>query len=210
MFTGIVEEIGVAKKATGKQLEIDAKKVLDDLSVGDSIAVDGVCLTITSIAGQAFTVDVMPETIQKTTIGWLRPHDKVNLERALPATGRFGGHFVTGHIDGIGLINDRTIDGNSIILTVTASKEVVTYLVKQGAVAIDGVSLTVQELGKEHFKIAITPYTAGVTTLGMKRQNSKVNVEVDTLGKYVKRFLNRRDEENKGLETLFRDVKEGG
>jgi riboflavin synthase len=209
MFTGIIEEMGKIRRVTGDKLEIEAEKVLEDLKAGDSISVNGVCLTVSAIAGKVFAADVMPETREKTVLDGLRPSDKVNLERALRGSDRLGGHFVTGHVDGTGSITSSKRRGNSIIMTIAVPEKVMRYLVDQGAIAIDGISLTVQALSKKTVTVAIIPRTAAVTTLGTKNIGSKVNVEVDTLAKYVQKFLERDAPEGFPWDTLGQ-IEEGG
>ncbi|MGB9802402.1 riboflavin synthase [Desulfofundulus sp.] len=194
MFTGLVEEIGVLRGMSrgrhSARLTIEAIKIVDDLQLGDSIAVNGVCLTVVAFDRSSFTADVMAETLDKTTLGLLKPGDRVNLERALRLGGRLGGHLVTGHIDGVGRILRRQEHDIAILLTIGAAPEVLRYIVKKGSVAVDGTSLTVVEVGEEDFLVSLIPHTARFTILGSKRTGDLVNLETDILGRYVERFIN--------------------
>ncbi|HHY38676.1 MAG TPA: riboflavin synthase [Clostridia bacterium] len=197
MFTGLIEEMGridrsIAKGKEGATLVIACRRVLEDLKVGDSISVSGVCVTVTSLGSGVFSADVMPETIRKTTLGDLRSGDRVNLERALRADARLGGHLLTGHVDGVGVISKRRAEGNSERVVVRCPNEVLKYLAPKGSVAVDGVSLTLAEvsLSDGTFTVYLIPHTAAVTTLGSKPVSSRVNLEADLIGKYVWQYLN--------------------
>jgi len=194
MFTGIVEEIGTVRKVDRKGeamvLAIGASRVLKDAAVGDSIAVNGVCLTVTTLAGGAFTVDVMPETYRHTNLGKLKPGDPVNLERAMSAGGRFGGHIVQGHVDCTAVIAERTPVGNAVVYTFRPhDPEVLKWMVPRGSVTVDGISLTLIEVGGDHFRVSIIPHTLKATVLGGKHPGDTVNVEADVTGKYIYRYL---------------------
>lgn len=193
MFTGIVEEIGTVKNiikgSRSIKLAIAAQKVLENTNLGDSIAVNGVCLTVTALGKNGFTADVMPESMSKTNMGKLKPGDRVNLERALTLASRLGGHIVSGHIDGVGEIIDMEKDDNAVRVTLTASSKVMKYIVSEGSVALDGVSLTVAHLGENDFTVSLIPHTTQVTTLLDKKVGDKLNVENDVVGKYVERLL---------------------
>lgn len=193
MFTGIVEEIGtirgVKKSAASAVLTIEAEKILEDVSLGDSIAVNGVCLTVTSFTKNIFTADVMHETLDRSSLGALRTGSKVNLERAMKADGRFGGHIVSGHIDGTGTISDIKRDDNATWYTIRTPAPLLRYIIEKGSVAIDGISLTVADVGKDYFKVSIIPHTAGNTILSMKKTGDVVNLENDCIGKYVEKLL---------------------
>lgn len=193
MFTGIVEEVGVLKSirrgASSAVLEIAARTVLEDIHLGDSIAVNGVCLTATSFTGGAFTADVMHETLDRSSLAALRPGSRVNLERAMAANGRFGGHIVAGHVDGVGTVLETKRDDNAVWYTIAASPEVLRYVVEKGSITIDGISLTVARVGPESFAISAIPHTVAVTVLKDRKAGDKVNLETDIIGKYVEKLL---------------------
>lgn len=193
MFTGLVEEMGRVDQAIrtggGQRLTVAAKRILDGLRVGDSIAVSGVCLTVTEHSSEYFRADVVPETMTRSTFGELRPGDRVNLERAMPADGRFGGHMVAGHVDAVGSVIDAKRDGFATLLSVSVPEGIARYIVDKGSIAVDGVSLTVMTVERSVFTVSIIPHTEGNTTLAFLRQRSRVNIEVDVLGKYVERLL---------------------
>ena len=193
MFTGIVEELGtiraIRRGASSAVLSIGAGTILDDLKVGDSVAVNGVCLTATQVDGGGFTADVMHETLDRSSLARLVPGDKVNLERAMAAGGRFGGHIVSGHIDATGTITDRRRDDNAVWYTVSAPAALLRYVVEKGSIAIDGISLTVAAVEADRFSVSVIPHTAAVTVLGGKRPGDPVNLEADLIGKYVEKLL---------------------
>ena len=173
MFTGIVEEMGVVKalehNPKGTRLTILASTILDDLAVGASVSVDGVCLTVVALTDQEFSVDVSPETLSATTLGKRAAGGPVNLERAMRINERIGGHLVAGHVEGVGSIRDRRQEGNAILLTIEAPKEVLRYCVSKGSITVDGISLTINEVSERSFTVAIIPHTAKVTALGLKQ-----------------------------------------
>ena len=190
MFTGLIEEQGrVLTAPRNGKLSLAADKVTEGLALGDSIAVNGVCLTVSAFSGQGFTADVMPETLHRSNLGELRTGSLVNLERALPATGRFGGHFVSGHIDGVGSLLSVRPEGNALIFSIRAAPELLRGIVEKGSVAIDGISLTVVEVTETLFSVSVIPHTAAVTTLAGKRPGDRLNLETDMIGKYVLRAL---------------------
>ncbi len=193
MFTGIVEEVGVLKSirrgASSAVLEIAARTVLEDIHLGDSIAVNGVCLTATSFTGSSFTADVMHETLDRSSLAALRPGSRVNLERAMAANGRFGGHIVAGHVDGVGTVLETKRDDNAVWYTIAAGPEVLRYVVEKGSITIDGISLTVARVGPESFAISAIPHTVAVTVLQDRKPGDKVNLETDIIGKYVEKLL---------------------
>jgi riboflavin synthase len=193
MFTGIIEVQGIikkiAKQAQTAQITIKSTLPPDQLSPGDSIAVDGVCLTITSLTGQEFIADVSPETLKRTTLGAKLNNSKVNLERALMLSDRLGGHLVTGHIDGIAVIKSITQISNALQIDFSAPAHILRGLVEKGSVAIDGISLTVNQCTDSGFNVMIIPFTASHTTLEQKKSGEKVNIENDIIGKYVEKFL---------------------
>ncbi|MDE5781267.1 MAG: riboflavin synthase [Lachnospiraceae bacterium] len=193
MFTGIVEEQGVISNiATGKNsatLFIKCKKVLEGTKVGDSIAVNGVCLTVTTMGKGEYTADIMHETLNRSSLGQLKKGDYVNLERAMAADGRFGGHIVSGHIDGTGSISDIYEDDNAVWYTIKASKDILRYIVEKGSVTIDGISLTVAYVDEQSFKVSTIPHTRKETNLSEKKAGSTVNLECDIIGKYVEKLM---------------------
>ncbi|MEW6189066.1 MAG: riboflavin synthase [Actinomycetota bacterium] len=208
MFTGIIEELGGVKaltKSRGKcTLEVFAPKVTEDLKIGDSIAVSGVCLTVTERGGNRFRVDISPETLEKTNLGELKSGDAVNLERALRFCDRLGGHMVTGHVDGMGAILNKIRKGDAIILKIETPSQISRYLIPQGSIAVDGVSLTIVGISTSAFMVSIIPHTARVTTLGFKGPGLKVNLEADIFGKYIESFLRKSIKDNLTLETLLK------
>lgn len=193
MFTGIVEEIGVVERirrgVNSAVLTVRAEKVLEDIHIGDSIAVNGVCLTVTGFTGTGFTVDVMHETLNRSSLSGLSSGARVNLERAMAANGRFGGHIVAGHVDGVGRISHVKRDDNAVWYTVQAGPEILRYVVEKGSVAIDGISLTVARVTDRDFSVSVIPHTAQVTVLGAKGPGDRVNLESDMIGKYVEKLL---------------------
>ena len=209
MFTGIVEEIGVIRSvrrgAHSSVLSIGAAQVLSDLKIGDSVAVNGVCLTATGKDSGGFTADVMHETLNRSSLGALAPGSRVNLERAMAADGRFGGHIVSGHIDGTGRITALRQDDNAVWYTVVAGPELLRYIVEKGSITIDGISLTVAAVTEADFSVSIIPHTASVTILGDKRPGDVVNLETDIIGKYVEKLLRPREEPSRsgGISLEF-------
>lgn len=193
MFTGIIEEIGkvirVQRTAGSSFIEIQAEKVLTDAHIGDSIAVNGVCLTVTDMTNDTFRADVMNETLSRSSLGSLVSGSMVNLERAMAANGRFGGHIVSGHIDGTGIITDVKNDGIAVWYTISAEDSLLRYIVEKGSIAIDGISLTVAKVTNSTFSVSIIPHTASETTLSMKKTGDIVNLENDIIGKYVERLM---------------------
>ncbi len=197
MFTGIIEEMGVVKTVTkgksGTGLTILAKSVLEGLTIGDSIAVNGVCQTVVGFDPAQFTVDVSPETMTVTTLGTGKAGDPVNLERAMRLSDRLGGHLVTGHVDGVGTVRDRAQDANAIQMTIAAPHEILNLCVLKGSIAVDGISLTINEVTEQGFRVTLIPHTAKVTTLGVKQVGDPVNLETDLIGKFVERLLRERE-----------------
>ncbi len=201
MFTGIVEEKGMIKsiKQNSKQgykFEIIAKKILEDIQVGDSISVEGVCLTVTEFTQQSFEVDVMPETVKATTMKYLKETNKVNLERAMLSTTRLGGHFVSGHIDGLGEIVSKTPLENAVYYQIKLPVSLSKYLINKGSITIDGISLTVFEIKENTLTISLIPHTFSQTTLGKKSLGDLVNIECDLLAKHVEKQLSLKKETN--------------
>lgn len=207
MFTGIVEEIGEIKNikhgSKSAVLTIKGSVVTKDSKVGDSIAVNGVCLTATSIMGDIFTADVMAETMRRSSLGDLKQGSKVNLERAMLCNGRFGGHIVSGHIDGTGTIRNLEKEDNAVWVTIAALPHILKYIVEKGSIAIDGISLTVAYVDSEVFKVSIIPHTAIETTLLTKNKGDTVNLENDIVGKYVEKLLgyNHKPDNNSTPES---------
>ena len=197
MFTGIIEEIGtvksISKGAKESTLCISCKKVLEDVKIGDSIAVNGICLTVVTFSDRSFTCDVMNETFSRSSLMNLGNKSPVNLERAMSAQGRFGGHMVSGHIDGTGKIASIKNDGNAVWFEIKASAGIIDGIVEKGSIAIDGISLTVAKLSTSSFSVSIIPHTLKETVLGHKKIGDIVNLENDVVGKYVKKFLERED-----------------
>ena len=189
MFTGIIEEVGTLDRLAGGEIAIRAAKVLEDVALGDSIAVNGICLTVTHFDAAHFTADVMPETVRRTSLAELRHGSRVNLERALTLQSRLGGHIVSGHIDGVGTITAMQEEGNAILLTVRASVDLLRYIVEKGSVALDGISLTVARTGAAEFTVSLIPHTREITNLREKRSGSRLNIETDILGKYVEKLF---------------------
>ena len=193
MFTGIVEEVGeitgLRQTATSTVLSVHAKTVLEGTKLGDSIAVNGVCLTVVRLTGDGFDGDVMPETMRRTNLGALRPKSRVNLERAMAADGRFGGHIVAGHVDGTGTITDLSPEGNAVWVTVAAGAELLRYIVEKGSITIDGISLTVARVSEHDFCVSIIPHTQANTNLSVRQTGDIVNLETDIIGKYVEKLL---------------------
>ncbi|MBR6386176.1 MAG: riboflavin synthase [Ruminococcus sp.] len=194
MFTGIVEEMGMVSEITrngnNSYIRIQAEKVLSDVHIGDSIAVNGVCLTVTRHDGNIFQADVMNETLNRSSLGSLKRGSKVNLERAMSAEGRFGGHIVSGHIDGTGTITNIKNDGIAVWYTVSAKPEIMRYTVEKGSIAIDGISLTVARVSENSFSVSIIPHTAEKTVLSLKKIGDIVNLENDIIAKYVEKLVN--------------------
>ncbi len=193
MFTGLIEELGSVQAMVRGQksvrLTIAARKVLADVRLGDSIAVNGTCLTVVDFSATFFTADIMPETVERTVLATLQKEDKVNLERTLAVGDRLGGHIVTGHIDGVGRITEKRRNDNAVLITLAAPAAVMKYIVPKGSVAIDGISLTVVEHSAAGFTVSLIPHTAAATTLGFKQAGDPVNLETDIIGKYVAKML---------------------
>lgn len=193
MFTGIIEEMGAVESvsvgAKSAVIKILANKVLEGSKVGDSIAVNGVCLTVTSIASGKFTADVMAETMRRSSLGGLNRGSRVNLERAMAADGRFGGHIVSGHIDGTGVVCSMKREDNAVWVEIETPNEILKYIVEKGSIAIDGISLTVAKLSGKGFAVSVIPHTGEETTLLKCKIGDRVNLENDIIGKYVERLM---------------------
>lgn len=201
MFTGLVAELGsvekLAQQGSSFHLTVAAAKVMQNLKIGDSVAVNGVCLTVVRLGDASFTADVMPETVRLTNIGLLHTGDRVNLERTLRLCDGLDGHIVSGHVEGLGTIASRRPDGIAMVVTITTPPELLKYIIKKGSIAIDGISLTVTEVTETSFSVSLIPHTAKETTLGFKDVGDRVNLETDIIAKYVERMLgfNKKQEE---------------
>jgi len=192
MFTGLIEELGTVKRlsvGTVARLVVASSKVIGDVAVGDSVAVNGVCLTVTSIGSGELSFDAVPETLSRSTLKDLHPGDRVNLEASLRAGKMIGGHFVQGHVDGVGVVESVRTLADSAVIGFKAPEEVLRYIVEKASVAMDGISLTVASVDESGFTVALIPHTLKVTTLGLRRPGDKVNIETDIIGKYVEKFL---------------------
>jgi riboflavin synthase len=194
------EVVSLVKKENGARLSLKAKTLSEDTALGDSISVNGTCLTVVEIKGNTLSFDLSGETLLSTDIGQLKIKDRVNLEPALRLDAKLGGHFVTGHIDGVGKIKSKTLTGEVYKIVVRTEERISDFLVEKGSVAVDGISLTVVDVFKDGFSIVIIPHTAHLTTIGFKNPGDMVNIEVDILGKYVSKFL------SKGKDTGFMDT----
>lgn len=201
MFTGIVEELGRVV-SLGSSLKISAQKILEDIHIGDSIAVNGICLTVTGFTKTDFTVDAMPETYSRTALGTLKSGSAVNLERAMSAQGRFGGHIVSGHIDGTGTITSYRNDGNAIWVTVKTGSELLRLIAPKGSVTLDGVSLTVVDSMRDSFTVSLIPHTSAVTTLTSHKEGDLINIETDVLAKYISHIMGFEDKKS-GIDMDF-------
>ena len=193
MFTGLVAELGTVQRlmrqGNSYHLTVGAQKVLTNLKIGDSVAVNGACLTVVRMDEGGFTADVMPETVRLTNIGSLQPGSKVNLERTLRLCDGLDGHIVSGHVEGLGTISEQRPEGIAVVVTIATPPERLKYIIKKGSIAIDGISLTVTEVTDTSFSVSLIPHTAKETTLGFKKVGDSVNLETDILGKYVERML---------------------
>ena len=212
MFTGIVEEKGklirVEHPGQGLRLSLEIPLGLTEISLGDSINVNGACLTVVEKKGQALTVDVSSETLQRTTFRELQEGEEVNLERALRLTDRLGGHIVSGHIDGIGTVIEKRKEGDFVLIRVRVPRTVMKYVVPKGSIAIDGISLTVNECQEDEIRMTLIPFTLQKTTLLKRKAGDRVNLEADIVGKYVEKLLHFKDEGSKGMGRDF--LKEHG
>ena len=207
MFTGIVEEIGtitqIQRNAQGSTLSIAASEVVSESKVGDSIAVDGACLTMTGVDGNGFTADISAETVRRTTLGERKQGDGVNLERPLRLSDRLNGHLVLGHVDDVGVISGWKDEGDSSLMRVAAPQAVMRYVVYKGSICVDGVSLTIAKLFDDAFEIALIPHTKNVTMLGRKQVGEQANIEVDLLARYIERMLTNQTQEPESINFDF-------
>lgn len=208
MFTGIIEEIGTMKQVTkhgqAMILTINAKRVLEDIHLGDSISVNGVCLTAVSFDSSSFSVDVMPETYRKTNLFQLSSGSRVNLERAMQVNGRFGGHIVQGHVDGTGIIQHKVQEENAIVYTIKPDNaELFQYIINQGSITLDGISLTIVKAVQDIFSVSIIPHTLSQTVLQHKEPGDIVNIECDLLGKYVNHLLEHKSRQQNDKKNVL-------
>lgn len=207
MFTGIVEEMGelagISRGEKSSRLKIKASKVLENTKIGDSIAVNGVCLTVTKLYSDLFEADVMAETLRRSALGQLKQGEKVNLERAMAADGRFGGHIVSGHIDGTGMVTAIQKEDTAIWYTIQTEEKLLRYIVEKGSITIDGISLTVAKVTDEIFQVSIIPHTQTVTTLSIRENGDVVNLECDVIGKYVEKLLRPKEEKESNITENF-------
>ena len=215
MFTGIIEELGTIRGVSitkdGGELQIAATTVLGGTKLGDSIAVNGTCLTVTKLEKDGFTAFVMVESLRRTNLGSLKRGSVVHLERAMAADGRFGGHMVTGHIDGQGTFLSQKPEGQAVVLTIGADPEILSGIVEKGSIAIDGTSLTVMDVGKDSFRVGIIPHTGGHTALLDRPKGYACNLETDVIGKYIQKFLAKNTESTPKKSTLTMDfLRENG
>jgi riboflavin synthase len=198
------EIMSVIRKGNGARLSLSAGTLCRDAGIGDSISINGTCLTVVEIQGDILSFDLSDETLKSTNLGQLRVKDRVNLEPALRLDARLGGHFVTGHIDGVGKIRSKTLEGDVFKVIVDAPPAIMEYLVEKGSVAVDGISLTVVDVYEDSFSIVIIPHTAKLTTIGFKGPGDRINIEVDILGKYVSKFL-RKNKDEKLMQMLMKE-----
>lgn len=208
MFTGIITEFGevvsLKKQGGGAVLTVRANDAASEASIGDSIAVNGACLTVTRIEGAALSFDLSAETLKSSVLGGFRPGERVNIEPSLRADGKLGGHFVSGHVDAVGKITSRKKESETLRFHIQAPQEVLALLVEKGSVTVDGISLTVVDVSEDYFTIVIIPHTAEVTTLGFKAEGNTVNLEADIIGKYVFRFLEKQERGGEGLMKILK------
>ena len=207
MFTGIIEERGILQEVQRSvncaKVTIQAKKVLEEIKLGDSIAVNGICLTVTSFTKDIFTADVMPETWRRCSISQLSKGQLVNLERAMPMNGRFGGHIVSGHIDGIGKIQGMKREENAVLYEILVEEKILRYVIEKGSIAIDGISLTVTNVTDKSFSVSAIPHTVQNTNLKERKKGEFVNLEADCIGKYVSKFLDVTKKEETITENFL-------
>lgn len=210
MFTGIIEEVGRVKSlqrgTKSVRLEVEAETVMEGTLVGDSIATNGVCLTVTTLTGKGFTADVMPETVSRTSLAQLKAGSEVNLERALTLQSRLGGHIVSGHVDGTGTIINRTQDDNAVWLWISCAKQIMRYVIEKGSITIQGVSLTVAKVTEGSFAVSLIPHTQGATTLHAAKVGDVVNLENDVIAKYVEKLMGMEPEKDDAQKvSLYRN-----
>ena len=208
MFTGIIEELGhirsISRGARSFTLAVDATEIMSDVNIGDSIATNGVCLTVTSITPDGFTADVMPETVNRTALSQLQVGSEVNLERALTLSGRLGGHIVSGHVDGTGHISAIRRDDNAVWITINCDSKLLRYIAEKGSITIQGISLTVAQVFPDGFSVSLIPHTQKMTTLHSARRGDLVNLETDVIAKYTERLLGIDTQKNESLTEKLR------
>ena len=216
MFTGIIEELGLIKKirtkSSGLQFSISAKEIMDDLKIGDSLSINGVCLTVIQYSADLLTFDLVSETLEKSNLGDLNEGDSVNLERALKVDGRFGGHIIQGHVETLGVILDKQTEKDNIILSVGLDPEWMRFCIPKGSIALDGISLTISRIEANIIEVSLIPHTLKNTTLGLKNKSDTLNVETDIIGKYVDRLLSFDNEESEidlGILKTIRHIQYG-
>lgn len=206
MFTGIIEGLGsidtLRSAGRGKRLTVEADFTLDQTKIGDSIAVNGACLTVVKIGGKKFEVDLSPETLATSTFESAKRGDRVNLERAMRLSDRIDGHLVSGHVDGIGVIKKQEKLGNTLMVTVAVPETLSRYMIHKGSIAVDGISLTINVCESQSFTVSIIPHTARLTTIGMKKKGDRVNIETDMIGKYVERFSRGQSMDTRGKDVV--------
>tara|TARA_B110000438_G_scaffold301518_1_gene356617 strand:+ start:243 stop:899 length:657 start_codon:yes stop_codon:yes gene_type:complete len=211
MFTGIVEELGniskIKKTDTGKKFTITAKSIMDDLKVGDSVSVNGVCLTVTTYDKSSFNLDLVKETLKKSNLGDLKKGNSVNLERAITLSTRLGGHILQGHVETVGVIMDKVPSGDGTTLSVGIDPGFMRYCISKGSIALDGVSLTIASMSENIIKIALIPHTLEMTTLGLKDVGDSLNIETDIIGKYIERLMSFEDEDDQMEELILKGLK---
>ena len=207
MFTGLIVELGTVvslrRKGLGAFLTLSSGTLAQDAAIGDSIAINGACLTVVAREGSLLSFDLSDETVRSTNLGLLRQGEKVNLEPSLRSNGRLGGHFVTGHVDAVGKIRSKTMVGDTVKVIIDSPGEVTRFLVEKGSVAVDGISLTVVEAAEDSFSVVIIPHTARLTTIGFKNEGDTVNLEADIVGKYVAKFLQRERMDRGNSDARF-------
>ena len=210
MFTGIIEEVGTLRSLQAGRMAVSAKKVLEGTAVGDSIAVNGICLTVTSMDGGSFTADLMPETLRRTSMEGLCAGAPLNLERALTLSSRLGGHIVSGHIDGTGTIAGFTGEGNASVMTVKTDAALLRYVIPKGSICLDGISLTVVETGADRFSVSLIPHTRAATNLAGRKAGDAINIETDVVAKYIERFVTQPREAAKPSAVTMDFLREHG
>ncbi|BEU88101.1 riboflavin synthase [Selenomonas sp. TAMA-11512] len=210
MFTGIVEELGTLRSFQAGRMVIAAKSVLEGTAIGDSIAVNGICLTVTSMDSSSFSADVMPETLRRTSLEGMGAGTPLNLERALTLSSRLGGHIVSGHIDGTGTITGFTDEGNASVMTVKAGAALLRYIIPKGSVCLDGISLTVVDVAADRFSVSLIPHTRAITNLAVRKEGDAINIETDVVAKYIERFVTQPRETSKTSAVTMDFLRKNG